>query len=376
MSKKNENKKIILPVKSLKFTKQVIEKSSSERKVFIDNTSEIIEKYQDQGFKVARFSKAKYIKSCAFEECSNLVMLVIPLVTTIEEGAFKGCTSLTMIRMGKVNNIAMNVFDSCSNLTSIYVTDKSQCEEIYYTVLSRKNRKDFKKGKLNIYYGDTKYVVESFEKGIVPEDGIIEDNKKIEISKREYEKNNKLKDCRFEKVRRVKSYAFYICSSLEKVNMPLVKVIEKEAFYGCKTLSEICIPSVKYIKNKAFSECRILKKVDISSVEFIENEAFAVSMLFDEIDMPKVKSIGDGAFFACTALKTVNMPSIINIGKGVFNRCESLSTIKVNTEEQCKKVYDSFTFENQQRYEEGKLNILYNNILYNNKGILTTYSNK
>lgn len=77
--------------------------------------------------------------------------------------------------------------------------------------------------------------------------------------------------------------AFYGCSRLKKVELPIsIKVIQKEAFACCEDLTEIEIPSgVEVICEKAFSGCSNLRKVELPiSIKEIQEKAFDESVHF------------------------------------------------------------------------------------------------
>ena len=100
--------------------------------------------------------------------------------------------------------------------------------------------------------------------------------------------------------------AFYMCDSLESINIPnSVTSIEEYAFSG-SSLKSINIPnSVTSIGNYAFEGCHSLKSIDVSD---------------------SVTSIGEYAFSDCYSLKSINIPnSVTSIGNYAFSACTSLA---------------------------------------------------
>ena len=67
----------------------------------------------------------KEIAANAFENCSNIISVIIPdSIIFIDEYAFSGCTSMTDLTIGKgVTSVGYDAFDSCSSLTNVYIND-------------------------------------------------------------------------------------------------------------------------------------------------------------------------------------------------------------------------------------------------------------
>lgn len=102
--------------------------------------------------------------------------------------------------------------------------------------------------------------------------------------------------------------AFFLCSSLEKINLPnSLTYIGTMAFDGCDKLTSIDLPnSVTYIGNMAFRGCK-----------------------FSSIDMPNsLEYIGDGAFEDCNKLTSINLPNSLKcIDRNAFTSCGSLKVV-------------------------------------------------
>ena len=96
-----------------------------------------------------------------------------------------------------------------------------------------------------------------------------------------------------------------------KGNTYPVTYISSLAFYGCSSLTSVTIPiSVTSIGSEAFSNCSGLTSVTIPN---------------------SVESIGSYAFSECSGLRSVTIPgSVTDIGHYAFNNCSSLKSVIVN----------------------------------------------
>ena len=107
--------------------------------------------------------------------------------------------------------------------------------------------------------------------------------------------------------------AFTENSVLEEIVLPdSVERICTWAFYGCTSLEKIVMCGVKRIDSSAFADCYKLKSVD-----------FSEGLVY----------IGDTAFSSCSSLEEVYVPaSLVYIGEGAFNYCISLRSFSVSEE--------------------------------------------
>ena len=188
-------------------------------------------------------------------------------------------------------------------------------------------------------------------------------------------------------VTNVGSYAFYNCSGITEIEMPIgVTNVSDYAFYQCSNLDDVVIPdNVTSIGNYAFQNCTSLEEVTIpDSVTSIGSSAFsgcgslpvennlryADTYLVGAVDNTKttytikdgtrfigtyafqnctgltsigpvgsgsdleipdsVTSIGSNAFQGCTGLTSVDIPdSVTEIGGYAFNNCNRLTSVDI-----------------------------------------------
>ena len=122
----------------------------------------------------------------------------------------------------------------------------------------------------------------------------------------------------------VGSSAFYHCSALTTVDMPLATSIGGRAFYECRTLTIVDLPSAISIGDGAFSYCYALTSVSLPAATSIGMEAFIYCTALDSVNIQSATSIADGAFYGCSNLTFLELGSTPpSLGDRVFNYCPS-----------------------------------------------------
>jgi hypothetical protein len=212
------------------------------------------------------------VGSYAFYLCRSLTGVSIPgSVTTIGNDAFHQCVDLTSITIpSSVTNIGSGAFYQCLGLSGITVDELNPAYSSVAGVLFNKSQTvliEFPGGKSGSY---------TVLNG----------------------------------VRSIGAWAFYNCSSLTHVTIPM---------------------SVTSIGDGAFDTCSSLRIVTIpNSITNIGSSLFAHTALTDITIPNSVTSIGDDAFFACYWLTRATIPnSVTNIGDDAYYHCESLANVMI-----------------------------------------------
>ncbi len=218
-------------------------------------------------------------------------------VTGIKEYAFEYCDSVSISIPESITSIERYVFEYCLNLENITVDSN------------------------NPAYSDV--------------NGVLFNKAQTELVR--YPEAKKDTDYTIPYgVTTIKTYAFYLCTSLVKLTIPnSVKTLEGGAFYECTALTDINIPnSVTSIGDWAFYSCDSLTDIAVpNGVTNIGEYTFGGCNSLTNITISNsVTSIGEYAFEYCTSLTNIAIPnSVTNIGSHAFWNCTSLTDITISS---------------------------------------------
>jgi len=162
----------------------------------------------------------------------------------------------------------------------------------------------------------------------------------------------------------IRSYAFYNCQSLTKIELPeTVQTIGEYAFANCRNLQEVITTSnLKTIKERAFLNCSSLQIFDCSNVENVGDFAFQNTNLqeirinlsignygncvFQDTSIKEVyieegsTTIPFGLLHGCGQLENIYLPSTItSVDKfGISNYSSNVNIFFAGTQEQFNKI--------------------------------------
>ena len=133
-------------------------------------------------------------------------------------------------------------------------------------------------------------------------------------------------------MRRIGTYAFYECTSLERINIPdSVKTIGINAFYCCYSLSSVTLGNgLVSIEGGAFTGCRSLPVID--GIRYADTYLIEVvdNTLTEYTSKEGTKWIGDNAFDEITGFTTVTIPNtVISIAEYAFEYCNNLTSVEI-----------------------------------------------
>ncbi len=249
-------------------------------------------------------------------------------------GSFYNCNNLTdIIIEDNVTYIEKNAFYNCTSLVSLelpFVT--TAFEGLTF------NHLGYMFG-ANSYLDNSKYVPTSLKTVYITKGTAIPDYSFYGCSD--------LESVTFENdVTLIGHSAFYNCSALNNFNISeSVMSIGAYAFYNCKSLDSITIPDgVISIGDSAFYLCNALKGVYINNVAvwcaidfadgysnplYYARKLYLNNQLVTDLQIPYgATSIGDYAFRYYEDLISITIPnSVISIGSYAFYYCEGLNEI-------------------------------------------------
>lgn len=131
-------------------------------------------------------------------------------------------------------------------------------------------------------------------------------------------------------VESIGDYAFYENETVSSVSFEraaILKNIGTCAFYGCTSLSEVSLPVDVELAFGAFQKCTALTSLTIAEgISEIPAQCFFGCSALSELSLPSsVTAIGDRAFSGCTGLHRIDIPdSVTEIADNAFDSCNNL----------------------------------------------------
>lgn len=220
----------------------------------------------------------KYLISVStgtFANCSNISIINLPNVFTLESYAFSGCNKLASlsIRYSLIDNIPDFAFANCSSLSNIYFDRLSSIGQ-------------------SCFYGCR--TLEQFD---------------------------------LVNVTQIPSNAFNLCTNLSSINLSKITTIHISAFANCKELSYVDLANIQSIHHDAFNGCSKLN-ISIPNLSTIEASTYQSTAVASIINS-SVNVIKTGAFANCVNLSEVSLVNVLELGESAFAKCINLSSVYI-----------------------------------------------
>jgi hypothetical protein len=260
------------------------------------------------------FPAAISIGAFAFEGCTSLAALSLPAAASIGGGAFHGCTSLAVLDLPAVVSIDNFAFEGCmslaalslpATLTTIGYAPFTGCVNLITITVDPDNTAFKAQSGMLLNKAGTTLIAYPAATGKVTLDSVTA----------------------------IGDFAFYGCTFLAEMSLPVATSIGNQAFYNCTSLAELSLPAAISIGYQAFYGCTSLTSVNLPVAASIDGYAFTGGTSLAALSLPAVTSIGDGAFGVCPSLAELSLPAMPPIvGNSMFYNINGIAqtiTVKV-----------------------------------------------
>lgn len=286
----------------------------------IESGLEKVEDYSFAGFVLSAIelpNSVQEIGKSAFKDCSSLITVVAPQLTTIEDGAFSGCSSLVNIDGSQVTSIGQSAFKSCYSLKTINIPKVTEIKDKTFIDCIKLTR---------VNCAQTTAIGQSAFMDCVWLTTISTSNVAT-IEDGAFSGCSKLTNLDLSQLTSIGKSAFKNCASLATINAPKLTSIEDEAFSGCGNLVSATCNQLKSIGNSAFKNCTELNTINALSLTAIGEEAFYDCVNLANTNFSQIETIGKSAFRNCASLVTISALKVTTIGDQAFYGCTNLANI-------------------------------------------------
>ncbi|MGI6471707.1 MAG: leucine-rich repeat protein [Candidatus Methanomethylophilaceae archaeon] len=249
------------------------------------------------------------IGSSAFSGCTGIKEITIPdSITSIGDGAFNSCTGLTILSIPIDIQITENMFKNCTNV-----------QWITLTVGQTGKGADYDRYWLSNYTYIYGYEFTPW-----------------------YKSNHSVYLTISDGVRSIGKQAFYNCTNLKSLDIPIDIQITENMFKNCTNVQRVTLTegrtgmgadySGSYKVTPWYYSSSNLVSLTISDgVTSIGDYTFSECDSLVSVVIPdRVTHIGEGAFNQCTSLKNISIgENVTHIGEGAFSQCTSLKNISI-----------------------------------------------
>ena len=251
---------------------------------------------------------------CAFESCTKLTSVNLPVCSSIGQACFRGCTSLTSIDLPACDRLIYHEFEGCYALTSINLPACTIVSNSVFYRCSALTSIDLPActtvGNYGFCYLSTLTSIN-------------------------------LPNCTT-----VGGSAFYACSALTSIDLPNCTTVDYNGFRDCTKLTSVNLPACTTLETYAFAFCSALTSIDFPNCTKTSMEVFKACKKLQTVNLPVCSSIGDSTFLYCSALQTVNLPVCLSINFSAFYSCNLLNTIYLSQVNKVTYLNNSRVFSN------------------------------
>lgn len=175
---------------------------------------------------------------------------------------------------------------------------------------------------------------------------------------------SRLEEVELDSAVELESSAFENCWLLRDVYVPDVEIMGDMGFAYCDNLRKISLPNLLRMDGKCnFEGCSTLTKIDLPILQNIPEQTFMYCYMLSDINMPKVEQIGYQAFYDTYSLGNIQFDSLKVLGDEVFVNSTASELYAPNLETMGNKVFASYSTWNDTYAQNTNLKTIYAPIL-------------
>ena len=283
--------------------------------------------------------KLTSIPDGAFSCCSNLENIDLSLCTSVGSAAFYQCSKLQSVNISKCTYIGGSAFDGCSSMTEV---DLSACKSLgdnafreckkLENVIGLENFKSIPEGAFRATALKSVNLPACTTIGGSAFDGCLSITE-VDLSACKEFGFNAFSGCTklekvigLENIKSIPNGAFRE-TALKSVNLPVCTTIGSSAFYGCSSLQSVELPVCVSIDDQdtydnggAFKYCTSLTNLNLPQCTTVGSSAFYGCCSLQSVDLPKVESINSNAFWG-SGITKVSLPETLkSMGYNCFDK--------------------------------------------------------
>ncbi|UUC44407.1 leucine-rich repeat protein [Flavobacterium cerinum] len=225
----------------------------------------------------------------------ELVTVVAPWVTVIEDDNFNECNALIHFEASVLTTIGNGNFYECNALTRFEAPRLTTMESLNFHCCNALTHFD------------------------VPELTLLENDN--------FQECNALSDFTAPVLTTIRHCNFEDCNALISFEAPMLKEMEIFNFKECKALTNFKASALTFMDRSNFYKCDALTDFEAPMLDFIGNENFKFCYALRHFKAPMLRTIGRENFFAC-ALTNFDVPELTYMGTGNFEECDTLTDVR------------------------------------------------
>ena len=281
-------------------------------------------------------TNAKEIWQYAFNHCSSLSQVSIPVCHYIGYSAFANCSSLTTITLG--GSSVCRLMDS-GVFTRTGITSSTGVIYVPSTLYESYRTDSVWSYFFNIISSYEYYYIQWEPSDIsgtfidhsstlrLEDYSGFYDGLGSTIESSAFMGNSDITNIETNAYYVLKS-AFYNCINLSRAILPNCIGLMSRTFAGCTKLEYVSVPLlIGNTIDGIFMSCYALSRIELPECDYLWDNTFRYCSALNYVSIPKCGAIYDYCFWGCINLERIDLPVCSKINHGAFSGCTKLSEV-------------------------------------------------